>query len=211
MTSPGTADGPGATAAKKAAREAARQRRAEAHAELARVFGPDYAGAALARNFFAALDPPPGIPVSGFWPVKEEIDVRPLLSGLHERGHVCGLPVIVAKGAPLVFRRWDPDGALIEGRWGIPVPPPESEEVVPELILVPLLAFDGRGNRLGYGAGFYDRTLSLLRGRPGLGTLAVGVAYSAQQVESIPCDETDEKLDWIVTEAGAVRFDRSRD
>jgi len=210
MTSPETTFDPALAAAKQAAREAATARRAEAHADLARRFGPEHAGAALARNFFAAITPPPKIPVSAFWPVKEEIDVRPLMAALHERGHVCGLPVIVAKRAPLVFKRWHPDRPLVEGRWGIPVPPPEAEEVIPELVLVPLLAFDALGNRLGYGAGFYDRTLALLRSRPGHRALAVGVAYAAQQVENVPCDATDEKLDWVVTEREAVRFNAAR-
>lgn len=206
MTTSETVFDPAVAAAKKAAREEAVLRRAEAHADLARRFGPEYAGRELARNFFAAMEPVPGAPVSAFWPVKEEIDVRPLMSALHARGHACGLPVIVAKRAPLVFRRWDPARPLVEGRWGIPTPPEDAEEVIPELVLVPLLAFDAGGNRLGYGAGFYDRTLALLRSRPGHRALAVGVAYAAQQVARVPCDATDEKLDWVVTETDAVRF-----
>lgn len=192
--------------AKKAAREAAVLRRAQSHAEIAARFGRDYAGKALARNFLAAISLKGRGPVSGFWPVKEEIDVRPLMSALHAKGHVCGLPVIVAKRTPLVFKRWDPDRPLIEGRWGIPTPPPDAEEVVPDLMLVPLLAFDAQGNRLGYGAGFYDRTIATLRSLSGHRVLAVGVAYAAQQMDSVPVDETDEKLDWVVTEREAIRF-----
>jgi len=206
MNSPESSFDPAIAAAKKAARAAAEARREKAHAELAGRFGPDHAGAALARHFLDAITPPPGAPVSAYWPVKEEIDVRPLMAELVARGHVCGLPVIVAKRAPLVFKRWDPDRPLAEGRWGIPVPPADAPEVIPELLMVPLLAFDGLGNRLGYGAGFYDRTLALLRSRPGRRPLAVGVAYAAQRVDRVPCDETDEKLDWVVTEREALRF-----
>jgi 5-formyltetrahydrofolate cyclo-ligase len=193
-------------AAKKAAREAALARRAAAHGDLRNRFGANYAGDQLMRYFFSAISPAKGIPVSGFWPVKEEIDVRPLMSALHARGHPCGLPVIVAKRTPLMFRRWDPKLPLVEGRWGIPTPPEDAPEVIPELVLVPLLAFDSGGNRLGYGAGFYDRTLALLRARPGKQTLAVGVGFAAQQVDAVPCDATDEVLDWVVTEKGATCF-----
>lgn len=207
MTTPTpTSADPALEAAKKSLREQAILRRGEAHGEIAGRFGAAYAGERLSRNFFAAITPPENAAVSAFWPVRDEIDVRPLLFALHERGHVCGLPVIVAKRAPLVFKRWDPHKPLAEGRWGIPVPPAEAEEVIPELMLVPLLAFDATGNRIGYGAGFYDRTIALLRGRPGRRPLAVGVAYAAQQVDRVPCDESDERLDWVVTERQAIRF-----
>ncbi len=190
--------------AKKSARRLALARRAEAGADLTRRFGPDHAGAELARRFFAAVTPRPGAPVSAYWPVRGEIDVRPLMRALIERGHPCGLPVILAKHTPLVFKRWHPDLPLAKGRWGIPMPPPESEEVVPELILVPLLAFDAAGHRLGYGGGYYDRTLSLLRRRGHV--FAVGVAYAAQQIARVLIDDTDERLDAVVTEQGAIRF-----
>ncbi len=208
MTTPSqSSSDPALDAAKKSLRERAMARRAEAHADIAKRFGAAHAGEALSRNFLAAITPPAGAAVSAFWPVRDEIDVRPLMFALHERGHVCGLPVIVAKRAPLVFKRWDPHRKLVEGRWGIPVPPPGAEEVIPELMLVPLLAFDAKGNRIGYGAGFYDRTIALLRSRPGKRPLAVGVGYAAQQVEHVPCDETDERLDWVITEGQAIRFD----
>lgn len=190
--------------AKKAARADAEARRARAHAELARRSGADFAAAALKREFLAAVTPHAGAPVSGYWPVREEIDVRPIITELAGRGHACGLPVIVAKGQPLKFRRWRPGAKLEDGRWGIPIPPEDAEEVIPELVIAPLLAFDRAGRRLGYGAGFYDRTLALLRGRPGARVLAVGVAYAAQEMDAVPADESDERLDLIVTESGVI-------
>jgi len=192
--------------AKKAARAKAQARRAQAHADLARRLAPDYAGGALMREFLATVSPHAGAAVSGYWPVREEIDVRPLLRQLADRGHVCGLPVIVAKGQPLVFRRWRPEAGLEDGRWGIPIPPEDAAQVIPDLVIVPLLAFDRAGRRLGYGAGFYDRTLALLRSRPDARVLAVGVAYAAQEMDEVPAGESDERLDLVVTETGVVRL-----
>ena len=191
--------------AKKAARAEAIDRRAKAHEELGPA-GREHAAQALMRNFLEAVELRTGESVSGYWPVKEEIDVKPLLQILHKRGHVCGLPVIVAKHTPLSFKHWDPEKPLVEGKWGIPVPPEDAAEMTPELLLVPLLAFDAQGNRLGYGAGFYDRTISKLRSRAARRPLAVGIGYAAQEVEHVPCDETDERLDWVVTEQSAKRF-----
>lgn len=192
--------------AKKAARAAALARRSEAHAGYLRRLGADFAGAALRRLFLAAANPRASAAVSGYWPVRDEIDVRPLLTEFAGRGHVCGLPVIVAKGKPLMFRRWKPDVPMVAGRWDIPVPPADAEEVIPELVIVPLLAFDRAGRRLGYGAGFYDRTLALLRSRPGARVFAAGVAYAAQEVDEVPADESDARLDLVVTEAEAIRI-----
>ncbi|MGB8274765.1 MAG: 5-formyltetrahydrofolate cyclo-ligase [Alphaproteobacteria bacterium] len=192
---------------KKAARAEAVERRAQAHATLAREKGAAFAGDALRRNFLAAVPVPDSVIVSGFWPVKDEIDDVPLLRHLQETGHACGLPVIVARGQPLRFRRWLPERPLVPGKWGIATPDESCELVRPALLLVPLLAFDREGNRLGYGAGFYDRTLAELRARTGTATVAVGVAYAAQEMPSAPIDETDERLDWIVTEREAIRIE----
>ena len=191
--------------AKKAARAIAAACRAKAHEELGPA-GRDHAAQALMRNFLEAVELQRSESVSAYWPVKEEIDVKPLLQALHQRGHVCGLPVIVAKRTPLLFKRWDPDRPLTEGRWGITIPPEDAAEVIPDVLLVPLLAFDAQGNRLGYGAGFYDRTITKLRAQSGHRPLAVGVAYAAQEVDHVPCDETDERLDWVITEQSAKRF-----
>jgi 5-formyltetrahydrofolate cyclo-ligase len=121
---------------------------------------------------------------------------------LHRRGHPVGLPVIVGKGRPLMFRRWQPDAQLVPGEFRVMTPPPSAPEVIPKLLLVPLLAFDRAGYRLGYGGGFYDRTIAALRAAGD--AVAVGVALAAQEVASVPRDDTDQPLDWIVTDLEAI-------
>ena len=114
-----------------------------------------------------------------------------------------GVPVIRGKGQPLVFSRWEPDAALVEGPFGAMVP--EVEELMePEILIVPLVAFDAGGARLGYGGGFYDRTLELLRGRRA--TLAIGFAYDGQEAGALPLEETDQRLDMIVTERRVIQL-----
>lgn len=164
------------------------------------------AGLALMQHFKGAIHAPAGAAISGFWPMAEEIDVVPLLSQLHAAGHPIGLPVVVGKGQPLIFRSWHPGLALVDGGFRTEVPPPGSPELVPEILIVPLLAFDAEGYRLGYGGGFYDRTLEKLRNARGKRPLAVGVAFSAQHVARVPRDRHDQPLDWIVTEKSAQAF-----
>jgi 5-formyltetrahydrofolate cyclo-ligase len=179
-------------------REAAARRKA-AHAAHPR------AGLALAQHFRGATQVPAGAVVSGFWPMGDEIDVKPLLAELHAAGHPVGLPVVVGKGQPLIFRAWHPGLALVAGGFKTEVPPPSSPELVPQVLIVPLLAFDAEGYRLGYGGGFYDRTLEKLR-NSGARPLAVGVAFSAQRVARVPRDGFDQPLDWIVTEKSVQQF-----
>ena len=159
------------------------------------------AGALLRDMFLKRVPlPPMGAVVAGFWPMGDEIDTRPLLYRLNELGYRCCLPVVVARGEALKFLRWTPETRMAPGGFGVSVPA-GTPEAVPELLIVPLLAFDRRGWRLGYGGGFYDRTLAALRatGRP----LAVGVAFAAQEVPSVPHGERDARVDWIVTEREA--------
>ena len=139
--------------------------------------------------------------VSGFWPFGPEIDVRPILYHLHAAGHPVALPVVIRRGLPLVFRTWRPGLKLISGSFGVPRPGPEQPELSPRILIVPLLAFDRAGYRLGYGGGFYDRTLAGLRAHGPV--LAIGVAFAAQEVECVPRDDTDERLDWMVTDREA--------
>jgi 5-formyltetrahydrofolate cyclo-ligase len=146
---------------------------------------------------------PAGAVVSGYWPMGEEIDPVPALEALHERGHPIGLPVMPGKQQPLRFRRWQPHAPLQEGGFGTMVPPDDAGEVTPRLLLVPLLAFDREGYRLGYGGGFYDRTLAELRAQDPH-TLAVGVAYGGQEVAAVPHDAYDQRLDAVVTEQGPI-------
>jgi len=186
-------------AAKKALRAEAGARRGV----LARAAGAGV-GDALRDRFLAAIAlPPEGAVVSAFWPMGDEIDTRPLLHRLHARGYRCGLPVTVIRGLPLLFRGWTPDTAMVPGGFGTSVPPPEAGEVTPALLIVPLLAFDRAGYRLGYGGGFYDRTLAALRatGSP----VAVGVGYAGQEIGQVPIHANDARLDWIVTERAAFR------
>ncbi len=180
-------------------RREASARRRQAHA------AHPQAGLALLQHFKTAIQAPAGTPISGFWPMGDEIDIVPLLSQLHASGHPIGLPVVVGKAQPLIFRSWHPGLALVAGGFKTEVPPPSSPEVVPEILIVPLLAFDAEGYRLGYGGGFYDRTLEKLR-NAGRRPLAVGVAFSAQHVVRVPRDHYDQSLDWIVTEKNAQAF-----
>ena len=191
------------TEEKNLLRVKATEARREAHA---RDVG-GRAAAAVTTNFLSAVTLAPRAIIGGYWPIGTEIDVRPLLTALHERGHPCGLPV-VHRGQPLTFHRWRPNDRLVRGVFGIDVPDPKAPEVVPDVFLAPLLAFDASGMRIGYGGGYYDRTIPALRARRPL--LVVGVAYAAQEVERVPTDKFDQRLDWIVTESAARHFERRR-
>ena len=139
-----------------------------------------------------------GVPVSGFMPIRTEIDPRPAMSEASAYGDV-GVPVIQAADHPLKFARWMPDAKMVAGPFGASVPA-ELSCFEPEILIVPLLAFDKKGGRLGYGGGFYDRTLELLRAKRG--TLAIGFAFAGQEVEEVALEPTDQPLDLIVTETG---------
>ena len=177
---------------KKALRKAAAALRAKAH-------GSVDASVAIAhlRNLVASTEGR----VSFYWPIRTEIDPRPLLEELAGVRDVC-LPVTVGY-APLVFRPWAPGVAMIADSFGVEVPA-DTTEVIPQVLVVPMLAFNERGHRLGYGAGHYDRTLDKLR--PLGPVTAVGFAYEAQCVEELPIEPTDQPLDAIVTEVGVRRF-----
>jgi 5-formyltetrahydrofolate cyclo-ligase len=154
------------------------------------------AGAALAaRGLPAGLQP--GI-ISGFHPYRSEISVLELFGRLVVEGWITALPVVVAKNQPLIFRRWAPGEALLSGKWDIQIPAGTADEVLPDVLLVPMLAFDSRGFRLGYGGGFYDRTLAKLRLAKKI--VAIGVAYAAQETDDVPHDGHDQPMDWIMTE-----------
>lgn len=193
-------------AAKRELRAAMIARRASVDAELGPA-GRAAAAAAAAVTVRGRIRLDRDWVVSGYWPLSGEFDCRPLLQALHAEGHRIGLPVVAAKRTPLVFRQWAPGAPLVPGPFELLQPPEEAAELRPDMLLVPLLAVDRDGYRLGYGAGFYDRTLAALRAR-GPRPLAVGIAYEAQRVEAVPREPTDEPLDWLVTEAGAARFGR---
>jgi 5-formyltetrahydrofolate cyclo-ligase len=141
--------------------------------------------------------------VSAFASMPDELNVWPLLRRLHGAGVPLALPVVEGKGRPLVFRAWVPGDAMNKGVWDIPEPKPDKAVVEPDILLVPLLAFDGRGGRLGYGGGFYDRTLAGLRARQPV--IAVGLAYDEQRVDAVPHLDYDQRLDWVLTPSGPIR------
>jgi 5-formyltetrahydrofolate cyclo-ligase len=140
----------------------------------------------------------PGIVVSGFMPLKSEINPLPLMQKLAEQGARLALPRIVGRGSPLSVRVWEFGGALDRGQWGIREPNADAPEVDPDVLLVPLLAFERAGYRIGYGAGYYDMTIKRLRSRKAM--TAVGVAFAAQEVPEIPKTPRDERLDLVLTE-----------
>ena len=167
-------------------------------AAIAARAGQDPAlGVHLAGQLLAGWRFRPRSVIAGFWPLSGEIDIRPLLLALAGRGHPVVLPVTPARGNPLSFQRWRPGDVLNRERFG--TVRPTGEPMVPDLLLVPLLAFDGCGRRLGYGGGFYDRTLAGLPGR-----VAIGCAFAAQRVDCVAADVHDIPLQAVATERGLM-------
>jgi 5-formyltetrahydrofolate cyclo-ligase len=148
-----------------------------------------------------------GTIVAGYSPIRSECDPVPLMRSLAARGAHLALPVVHASGEPLTFSEWRQGEQLIAGPYGILQPRTEAIPLEPDIILVPLAAFDRRCRRIGYGVGYYDRTLAILRKqRP---VIAVGIAFAAQEVDAVPADGHDERLDLVLTERETVDF-RSR-
>jgi 5-formyltetrahydrofolate cyclo-ligase len=142
--------------------------------------------------------------VSGFWPIKEEIDIRSLMIELSNQGCQLVLPVVQGKGLPLVFRAWRPGDPLEAGVFGTLQPSAKREVMEPDALIVPLLACDEEGWRLGYGGGFYDRTLAGLRAKKVI--TAVGVGFNDQLVPQVPHGPSDQRLDWLLTDKRACAF-----
>ena len=143
--------------------------------------------------------------VSLYWPIKDEADPMPLAAVLAKAGISTVLPVTVARGQPLVFRIWTPGDPHVAGPWGIGHPPAEAATAEPDVLFVPLAAFDRRGARLGYGAGYYDATLEALRRRKPV--RAIGVAFACQEVLFLPTEPHDQPLDLVVTERDLILCD----
>ncbi len=143
--------------------------------------------------------------VAGYWPLTGELDCRPLMTALSDRGAHLALPAVTERDQPLCFRAWTPEAPLEAGPHGTAHPPATAPEVLPTLILLPLLAFDRQGTRLGYGGGYYDRTLAVLQalGRP---VLTVGLAFAGQAVAALPRAPHDQPLAVIVTEQGRMVY-----
>jgi 5-formyltetrahydrofolate cyclo-ligase len=183
---------------KRAARTRALARRAAAFAQ----HGAE-AGACLANHGLSFLELAPGAAVSGFSAIRDEIDPAALMQRLFGEGYRLALPVMQGKGLPLVFRAWSPGDDMSKATWGIAEPLPGQPALDPDIVLVPLLAFDAQGYRLGYGGGFYDRTLERLRAiKP---VVAVGIAYDELKVDAVPHQSYDERLDWVLTPSGPLR------
>ncbi len=171
------------TPAKAAARAAARLRRAACNPAL---------GAQLAGHVLQNA-PPPGAIIAGYWPIGSEIDIRPLLVALAARGHALCLPETPPRGQPLSFRLWQPEARLVPGRFA--TQHPTGPVLTPDYVLLPLLAFDAQGRRLGYGGGYYDRTLAALPN-----AFRLGCAFAAQEIPAVPADAHDLKLQAVATE-----------
>ncbi len=144
----------------------------------------------------------PGTIASGFMPMKSEINPIPLLRKLADAGARLALPVVAGKGKPLIMRAWALGEPLTAGVWGIREPKPEAPEVEPDILIVPLLAFDRSGHRVGYGAGYYDMTIDALRRKKP--TLAIGIAFAVQEIDAVPITPRDVRLDLVLTEREVI-------
>jgi 5-formyltetrahydrofolate cyclo-ligase len=157
------------------------------------------AATSLAAHLVGRLSFPANACVAGYFPFRSEFDILPLLRVLHESDRMLALPVIAGRSEPLSFRRYRPGDALAINSMGIPEPGPEAESVVPTHLLVPLMAFDDRGFRLGYGGGYYDRTLIALR-EAKRRVATIGIGFDLQRVEAVPHGPCDQQIELIVTE-----------
>ena len=146
----------------------------------------------------------PGTVVSGYSPIRNEIDPTPLMRKLAEQGVRLALPAVMARGKSLAFRAWSPSDRLMLGALGIPEPSPAAAELIPDIMLVPLAAFDPQGHRIGYGAGHYDFTLEHLRKTKAI--TAVGIAFAVQQIKAVPAQPHDVALDYVLTEKKVFDF-----
>jgi len=158
------------------------------------------AEAIAARKFPLAIAP--GVIVSGFMPLKSEINPLPLMRKLAGQGARLALPVVAGRGKPLMMREWVFGEPLVAGVWGIREPQPEAAVVDPDILLVPLLAFDRAGHRIGYGAGYYDLTLAQRRARKLV--IAAGLAFAIQEIAAIPATPRDARLDLVLTEREVI-------
>jgi 5-formyltetrahydrofolate cyclo-ligase len=150
------------------------------------------------------VDIPPGTVVSGFSPLKSEISPLPLLRRLADGAASLALPVVIGRGQPLVMRAWSFGAPLVSGVWGIREPPADAPELNPDILIVPLLAFDRRGHRVGYGAGYYDMTIVRLRAMKPV--TAIGIAFGSQEIAAVPATPRDARLDLVLTERETIDF-----
>lgn len=183
--------------AKSALRDAAHKKRA--------ALSPSFrtkAAIAAAEAFVAAVPIKSGQVVSLYWAIRDELNCEPLLIQLMDEGHQVCLPVVLGPDKPLEFRLWEQGQPLVPSGFGTLAPEAGAHVVKPDVMVLPMLGFDGKGNRLGYGAGFYDRTIANIN-KP---LILVGYAFGAQEVDVMPAEPHDKPLDMVVTEAGVRRF-----
>ncbi len=179
-------------------RDDAVHKRAGLEADFARYAARDAAQAA------DSLPMPENPVVSAYWPMKTELDLRLLMTKFYDKGVPVCLPVVAGRRESLLFRLWSPQAELVKGLYGTEQPDEKYETVEPNVLFLPLLAFDRRGGRLGYGGGFYDRTVRELRLKnPEI--VVVGAGFSAQEIDEVPLEDTDEKMDWILTESELIK------
>jgi 5-formyltetrahydrofolate cyclo-ligase len=159
------------------------------------------ASAAIAERVLDLPDLMHVQPIGSYWPIRSEVDTRPILEGLLARGQVVALSQILHPH--LSWREWHPDDPMIHGGFGVQEPGPDAPQVFPRALLMPLAAFDRNGNRLGYGKGHFDRTIAELSAQHPV--LTIGLAFSVQEIDAVPAEEHDQPLDVIVTETGLIR------
>lgn len=164
----------------------------------------DEKSAAMGEKAVAALSFAPGTVVSGFMPIRSEADTRPLMEALRDKGATLCLPVMLDRET-IVFREFMRGAELVKTGFGTKGPDESSAVLDPDILLVPLSAFDGRGQRIGYGAGHYDRAIARLHAK-GLEPLLIGIAFDCQEVPSVPAEAHDVALDAILTESGLRHF-----
>jgi len=162
----------------------------------------DEAASSIVKSFYAQWSPGLGQVVAGFWPIKSEINIRPLMESLYRSGIDIALPEVVAARKPLLFRKWVPGVKMTGGAYNTSILTQDAAIIEPNWFLVPLLAFDADRYRLGYGGGFYDVTLRQFEKRREI--FAVGVAYDMQEIQSVPKEKTDFQLDAVLTEKRVI-------
>jgi 5-formyltetrahydrofolate cyclo-ligase len=161
----------------------------------------DEAAARIAALALALPELRPVTPVGGYWPIRSEVDVRPLMEALIRRGHDLALSQIIHPR--LSWRLWHPGDPLIKGGFGVREPGPDAPEVFPKALLVPLVAFDRRGGRVGYGKGHFDRAIAALEAQHPV--LTIGLAYPIQEIDAVPIEPHDRLLDLIITSDEVIR------
>ncbi len=192
--------------ARAAVLKAGLRRESLARRKLVHAARHDQAAAALTQRLVHGL-PTIGKTIAGYWPIGTELDCRPALEALKAAGAEVALPVVAGQGQALIFRNWLPGDTLDQGPFGTMHPAVRAALVKPDVLLLPLMAFDGMGLRLGYGAGYYDRTVEALRRDRQV--LTVGIAYDEQEIPTLPVDGHDQRMDAVITDQRTLWFNQT--